>query len=442
MSFERREQEPEPTSTSKAEPAPIDLSRRGFLLGQSGASLEGGTRDNAGDLHQSEIVSTTEPDRGVAPKMSRRDFLKTATVGAGAFAGAVVIAHPVARRTMDFLDDIGGGEGLKRLKKGMERGRLTQYIAERQKESLNKETLEQELDSLTREFRERYHILIVFEANLHHQRSDIASTSTEANLSSKLAAAHELLQTFRRYPDSLIQELHIPSITVRNNIKNSAGKLEGFAILSDHSITVDVNDDVWRALQIAKDTTRRILVSSIHHELFHLIDPFTHVEEDGTVSNRDERLERWHSLLASTSSVYLGNDWNRSDYSGDHPRGFARDYGRKDELEDRATVFELMMKGIWKNSLDPDPVLLVKIETINEEIFLRSRGAMRFSFVGDYGSYRYSLEDDESWMREIAETDRQTMASQESIFKNVSDEEYRSWQEFYRAKLAKKKPTT
>lgn len=407
-----------------------NLSRRGFLFGRSPAAEEPAMVEKVlDDMNQPTEVSFQEQVPKKEEKLSRREVLKQSAQGAAIGTVGVTGVIKTWQETESFLSDIGGVDGLKLIREGVTDGRLARYVAERQEESTKREALEKKLEILKQQFQTMHAIPLVFEENPHYKRSDREQVySSEAHLTSKIKAITDLMGAFRRYPDFLIKSLHIPSVTVRNNLKLSSGSVDGFAIHDDHSISLDVNDDLWRSL---KSQERNVIPEYVvHHELFHLFDSLFKEKNDQKITVVD-----WMTLTPNATIAYRGDDWEIRDFDGDHPPGFAREYGRKNVYEDRATIFELMMTGVSLKVLQEDPILLAKVESINKEVFLYSYGVMSFSF-SHYGSYR-------SWeyeqrMKKIVEKDRQSMALEDPLFDTVSDEQYRVWQQYHQSQLGKR----
>lgn len=415
-----------PEASKKNTSAP-DLSRRKFLsFGGSdtrveNTNLEKKRGEEVARLENSDVsAGTNQPE-----DITRRDALKMLAVGATIGTGINGVTKVVSR-----INDAGGIEGIgkkaKRIKDGVTDGRLARYVAERQEESANKEWLESRLDYLKKSFEKRYRISLVFDDNPHFYRKDRGRISSkEANLKSKVEAATLLLDQFQLYPTFMIEGLHIPSVNVRSVLMNgSDGEVNGFAVSDDHSIALSVQDDIMTEVQFGKQYGA--MTHTIHHELFHLFDPLC--GEKTTDSSSVE--QRWQGINQAKDLVYSNDEWKTADGTF-RPTGFARTYGTRNILEDRATIFEELMAGRFSpETLEEDDVLKEKIDTIYQEMFMLSRGAMGKIFFRQF----LRLGKDVDWAEKIVKNSREIMMEEEPLFEEVSDETYRDWQRFHREK--------
>lgn len=404
-----------------------DLSRRGFMFGKSRATTSSNVEqeDVSVEITAADEVSGSSGESDV---ITRRDVLMAGSHVAGGLVIGSVLGEG-ASKAKNFFDEAGGVEALKQLHEGVKSGKLAQFISENQFETYNQENLEKELAERTRAFQDKYHIALVFTENPHHKRSDNRATSSEAHLRSKWEAVLRLENAFEEYPFFMIENLHIPSITVRDSLKTDTGACDGFAFSGDHSIALNVNDNVWMALQGRKSLSG--FGAAVHHELFHLLDPLLNEVSDSEMVYAKSVL-KW-----PRDSKYLQDAWSQADFQGNRPAGFARDYGRHSMVEDRATVYEMMKKGVMKREIEADPVLLAKMHSIDEQIFFQSKGLLCFEFTDDYFRYSHRLMEDRA--KQLVESDRRTLAIEYPNFAKVTDDEYRSWQEFHRSQLAQGK---
>ncbi len=215
---------------------------------------------------------------------------------------------------------------------------------------------------------------------------------------------------FMHYPDFLIRDLHIPSITMRSNLKLNSEDVGGFAITNDHSISLDVPDTLWDKLE--NMDWQAEFRDTLHHELYHLMDP---IFQEGQIAV--ETYANWVNLNPKGIMAYGNQPIN----SQERPIGFARAYGTKNPQEDRATVFEALMTGVDFST--NDTVLTQKVASIRQQVFHLSHGLMDVQALSHTVAMR---------MRMISRNyNRLALCGMEPLFATVTDEEYSSWQRHY-----------
>lgn len=215
-------------------------------------------------------------------------------------------------------------------------------------------------------------------------QTDIAYSGEELTQVEKRDALEWIKKEAGKYPPEYIKEFLKPKTIVLLNALGPAGITvpeQGF----DLATGKDVNF-ITIFLQKKSDTldvgnlfgwvSESNFASTFHHELFHLADFHASVDD-----------VKWAQLNPQQFGAYIG----LKNYApGPRPQGFARDYGKADSREDRATVAELLLTNP-KTAMElaaQDAILSAKIATCKEYYLKLSGGKMNEQYWQDLSENR------------------------------------------------------
>lgn len=370
-------------------------------------------------------------------EMTRREFLKKlGLLGSGAVTAGIAgraLQNEDVKAIASMLSTQQGREGLAR------------YANERFHERRNKNEIEEQITLLVKEFQERYYIRISFEHNPH--LSQETSTGT-ALLSERLRGMQVLQSEFSTYPDWFIHKLHIPSISLRQNIRTvdegRESRPAGIRMGTHNALVLDPRTfDITNSLTITQEQLNQELGLTINHELMHAIDPLLRAEPLDGHSTKEEMERAWLDINQSNDG---GIDYDPEVASilqeqNIRPKGFVRGYGLTDIYEDRATVFEMLVGHIYVKQAEEDTVLQEKKQMLARTLFLESKGL----FVSEYFDERVreqqlsNTEHRDKHFRVFFESIRNRMIDQPRDelaeiypeFDSIDDATYKAWREFH-----------
>ncbi len=389
---------------------------------------------------QSHALEEWETDEGplLDTEMPRRQFLKGLLYGAagvavgGALGRAAIIAgsDPTIQRTMEILKTEEGREGLKRLKERMLH------------EMRNRAEIEEQIAELVQEFQERYRILVTFEHNPHLSED---TTTKEARLLDRMRAMEVLRDEFATYPDWFIDRLHIPSVSIRNDIVSRTEdgerrRASAICIKTNNALILDPRGFRFPTSLTASDQdVVQELGRTINHELMHAIDPWLHADvQDGTVEPPEDERYAWLTTHGDDIPSYSPSFAAYLHQRGDRPTGFAYAYGASSIYEDRATVYETLV-GHTGNT---DAIVQKKQELLMQTLFKESKGLftptyfeMR-QFATDFLGYAAPGDIFQEYFEEVRghmlTMSREEIAGRYSAFSSIDDATYEAWREFHR----------
>ena len=411
------------------------VSRRELLSALTGQVLVG---VNEGE--QTPVTRQQEAADGplLEREVPRRQFLKGLLYGAtgvavgGVVGSAVILAgrDPTIHRTVQALKTEEGREGLKRLKE--------RYMHE----VMNREEIEEQISELVTEFQERYHILVTFEHNPHLSEG---TTTREARLLDRMRAMEVLRDEFATYPDWFIHKLHIPSVSIRNDIESQMEDGErrralALCIKTSNALILDPRGYRFPTSLLASDQdVVQELGRTINHELMHAIDPWLHADvQDGTVEPPEGERYAWLTTHGDEGPTYGPAVAAYLHQHGDRPEGFAYAYGASSIYEDRATVFETLV-GHTGNT---DAIVKKKQELLMETLFKESKGLFTPTyfelrgFATEFLGYAEPGDIFQEYFDEVRghmlTMSREEMTQRYGAFASIDDETYNEWREFHR----------
>jgi hypothetical protein len=411
------------------------VTRRGVLgaiTGQVSLGIKEG--EQAPIVQQQEAGEESLLER----EMPRRQFLKGLLYGAagialgGAIGRAAILAgsDPSIKRLAEILKTEEGRDNLLKLKE------------KRVHEIVNREGIEEQISELVQDFQERYRILVTFEHNPHLSEG---TTTKEARPLDRLRVMEVLRDEFATYPDWFIHKLHIPSVSIRNDIEKQLenGNKQRAAALCMKTHNALVIDPRGYRFPYSLTASDQDVVSelgrTVNHELMHAIDPWLHADvQDGTIPLPAHEADAWVKTHGENIPVYDPTTASYLHQVGDRPDGFAYAYGASSIFEDRATIFETLV-GHTGNT---DAIVKKKQELLMETLFKESKGLFTPTyfklrgFATEFLGYAEPGDIFQEYFDEVRghmlTMSREEMTQHYGAFASIDDETYNEWREFHR----------
>jgi hypothetical protein len=414
------EQAPAAPAEKPGKDAPKDPGRREFFRKLAGTSSPEAPAATSSAPRETPDRVAQELKR--RDELSRREFLEI--LAGGSLAGMVSWSFK------GLLDEVGG-----EIKYAIE-----SFKRERRETPLS----ELIISARAKAFEARYAIPVVFDNPHWDTRKEFEPTHSEEAWSHEKIQALEVLEDVcSNYPEWLIREAHIPSITIRRRVSDSRGSLDGLAVSrDDNRIMLSAGSPIVSGMSAPEPLSER----TVHHELFHAIDPFKDEKNDETWSKMNRASGSEYGLRPSSEDDNLPRE------------GYARVYGEAGSFEDRATICE----KLWEDplavldrktpaALSGNDLLQNKAELMEQALFLRSKGMFTrvFWYRNAYGSEIDGSGEPGLYVRfdpqrhfqdmekEILGSTYEQIKKSYKEFANVSPEQYAKWQEFY---LQRKSP--
>ncbi len=198
-------------------------------------------------------------------------------------------------------------------------------------------------------------------------------------------AVHAIREEIAKYPTEYIQYCDIARFRLVRNLIDLEDDV------NPEAAGMAIEDDKHIYLALEKNDID-YLRKTFHHEVFHRGDqrmleqanraplPYRHSSELKT-----KFFDRgWANINPQGEFTYLYDDYKlqNGESSFDKVKGFARRYGKKDEMEDRATIAEYLMTDpqMLFNRATNDNVLRKKVNRIIQIFSARSNGIMNLDY--------------------------------------------------------------
>jgi hypothetical protein len=324
-------------------------------------------------VEQSDIAETS---------LGRRDFLK---LGASAVAGGVL--------------GYGLGAVHKEIKE-IEKGKTLDDYKLGISEFINQSELYEKILKLKTDISVRYDIFIYLDqAELNNTYASSSHPDSELRLTKQIEALEILSEELEKYPDFMIRQYGLETMSITTRARNENKEVGGFLMQGNlDSIKVTELPEIvlyydWNAPYLVPEDLRvkgstnlseeekvrhqeksrnENFKKTIHHELLHFMVDVPGAEK----TPRNEEyifVKNWNEEFGFINEEIREN---RNAVFNVGTIGHAREYGLKNEKEDRATIAEEMFAGGLYSKAEEDHVLKRKIEILKEYYLNASCGLM------------------------------------------------------------------
>ena len=229
----------------------------------------------------------------------------------------------------------------------------------------------------------KYGIRVAMHRLIPHENGDVSKIE-RLSVQEAVRSLDIIREEMAKYPPEYIRGLGITRFRIVDDLFHKYKKEEqvGGLAFEKGYIYVATGDD------------ENYFRQSLHHELFHHFD-FRHSEYKRKIKFfgryidlvRDANLDsEWHALNPK-GTKYIGKGYKELQDKNPNmrPTGFAKYYGLKDVLEDRATIAEMLMTNpvMLMKVAKEDAVLMEKIDKIIILFYKRTGGRMDQRYFRD-----------------------------------------------------------